>query len=204
MDTLLSELESQYPRAKISQPNRLFYGKYQHRITVDADNKSARHPLWLFRNQLLTTYIDEEIRCRVETGRLNIFVNDLQIVKDILNKSKMFNPFFRITELSFDKQSRTYGTIAAPKIKQMGYQYRVYFKTGNKYRFTLEKKAKLADFFNNNRDQCRIGEEFKYWLQNNRSTVLWQSSYFYIKDSSMLTFFQLKHADSIDKIYQVV
>lgn len=204
MDILLSELTAQYPRARVTQPPRLFYNRYQHRVSIEAHKESARYPLWQFRNRLLTQYIDGEIRCRVEGGGLNVFVNNLELAKSILSAADQFDHRFYITELCIDQLGRQYGTVSVPRLRQQGYQYRVYFKTGNKYQFIPDKKQKLLELFIGDRDQYRVSDITLEWLKNSRYQNLWDQTYFYIKDPSLLTFFQLMHADCIDKIYQVV
>jgi hypothetical protein len=202
-DTSLLELQTKYPRARITQPGKLFYNRYQHRITIEVKEKEHRIKLWYFRNHLLSTYIDDEIRCRIEGHGVNIFLNDLTVMKTISELAENFFHGFRITELCVDQQNRTKGTISRPKVKAMGYQYQVYFKTGHQYQFTHEKKRSLLSLFDSDREQYRVSDMFKDWLTRGSSRV-WNQQYIYIKDPSMLTFFQLAHADCIDKIYEVV
>lgn len=204
MDILLSDLVARYPRARVTQPSRLFYNRYQHRVSIEAHDKSARYPLWQFRNRLLTQYIDGEIRCRVEGGGLNVFANNLELVKSILSAAEHFDHRFYVTELCIDQLDRQYGTVSVPKLYQQGYQYRIYFKTGQKYIYNIEKKLKLLELFSGDRDQYRVSDVVQHWLSHPRYQHMWDQKYFYIKDSSMLTYFQLMHADCIDKIFQVV
>jgi hypothetical protein len=202
-DTSLLELQTKYPRAKITQPGKLFYNRYQHRVSIEVRSKDYRINLWLFRNHLLSTYIDNEIRCRVEGCGLNIFFNDLALMKTVLESAENFFHSFVIAELSIDQQNRTKSTISRPKVKAMGYQYQVYFKTGHQFQFTHEKKQSLLSLFDRDREQYRVSDMFKDWLIRGSSRI-WNQQYIYVKDSLMLTFFQLMHADCIDKIYEVV
>lgn len=204
MDILLSELVKQYPRARLTQPPRLFYNQYQHRVSIEAHDKSARYPLWQFRNRLLTQYIDGEIRCRVEGGGLNVFANDLELVKSILSAARHFDHRFYVTELCIDQMSRKYGTVSVPSLYQQGYQYRIYFKNGQKYSYTMDKKLKLLELFSSDRDQYRVSDFVRHWLGNSQYQHMWDQKYFYIKDPAIMTYFQLMHADCIGKIYQVV
>ena len=204
MDILLSELTTRYPRAKLSQPSRLFYNQYRHRVTIEAQDKAASYPLWQFRNRLLTQYIDGEIRCRVEGYGLNVFTNDLKLAKSILSAAEHFHHRFHVTELCIDQLSRQYGTVSLPKLYQQGYHYRIHFKTGNKYRFMPDKKQKLLELFDGDRDQYRVSDMIREWLAKPQYQSVWDQRYFYIKDPVLLTYFQLMHADCIGKIYQVV
>jgi hypothetical protein len=202
-DTSLLELQTKYPRARITQPGKLFYNRYQHRITIEVKEKEHRIKLWYFRNHLSSTYINNEIRCRVEGHGVNIFMNELTVMKDISQSAENFFHEFRITELCIDQQNRTKGTISRPKVKAMGYQYQVYFKNGHQFLFTHEKKRSLLSLFNGDREQYRVSDMFKDWLTRGSSRI-WSQQYIYIKDPVMLTFFQLAHADCVDKIFEVV